>query len=115
VGSKRKREVLDNLFFKQMGTCFWCFGLTELPQPQPQGIQFPDYMATVEHIRPVSKGGALDGVWVLFDDIELFIERPNTVMACYACNTKWANKNKDLATHLQWPKFNTFLAFDPMI
>lgn len=71
------------LFNKHSGICAYCRRKTEMPSLIAQAH---DLTATVEHIIPVSRGGAMRGT--------------NVTLACHLCN----NLKGDMTPH-QWAEF----------
>jgi hypothetical protein len=71
------------LFNRHGGVCVYCRRQTEMPSLIHQAH---DLTATVEHVVPVSRGGAMRG--------------PNVTLACHLCN----GLKGDMTPH-QWAEF----------
>ncbi len=75
-GFRTKQAKLRKRIWRQQGgKCFYCPRHTYLPR---RGHAPTKGMATLEHIVPLSRGGARD-------------PKENCVIACYACNQARGN------------------------
>jgi 5-methylcytosine-specific restriction endonuclease McrA len=69
VKAKRQRALFDLVFARDHGCCAYC-GIEVIPRAR--GLHRSPILATLDHLRPRSKGGAT--------------VPDNLVLACQACN-----------------------------
>ena len=82
--SKGKRPIRERLWNEQGGKCYYCGVITKLPKAGMKGNGGAGKrLATLDHIIPVSLGGA-------------FAPTKNCVVACAGCNVERGTKDARL-------------------
>ncbi len=83
-----RKNRLKATYAKFGGRCVYCGVLTYLPD-KGSSFQFADN-ASVDHVIPVSRGGAEDP--------------SNFVLACYHCNQEKGSKEIEIFEYFQWDR-----------
>lgn len=74
ISTKTKQNQRKRLFEEQGGRCYYCSTIMLLAKI-PNGVRQPSNLATLDHIIPVSKGGACGPTL-------------NCILACRSCNNE---------------------------